>query len=77
MRELEVHITNKSLSKSYKISIDDEFAVVFKKDLALFSDKNGNIDAKDLLEAFVKKSYEQFINAKELNRLIKKIEENR
>ncbi|WP_297574761.1 hypothetical protein [uncultured Campylobacter sp.] len=75
MKTLEVTITSKSLSKSYKIRLDDNFAEYFKEELAIIVDRNNFLDAKDLLNAYVKKSYESFMQAKELEKLIAQIKE--
>ncbi|CZE47587.1 hypothetical protein [Campylobacter geochelonis] len=76
MKELEVHITSKSLFRSYNINLDDEFAVTFEKELNLLMDSTKSIDAKDLLKAFVQKSYESYERTKELKELIEKLENN-
>ena len=77
MKEIEVTITSKVLSRSYRIKLEDEFADVLKKELALMTDSYNNLDAKDLLNAFVKKSYEKFVQTKELNAILENLKEKR
>lgn len=74
MKEIKVNITSRSISRSYNISLDDEFARYFEKELNSIADKNKNLDAKDLLYAFVKKSYENYMQNKDIDELIKKLE---
>ncbi|PSM51486.1 hypothetical protein CBLAS_1339 [Campylobacter blaseri] len=74
MKEIKVNITSRSLSRSYNISLDDEFAIFFERELNLITDRNKNLDAKDLLYAFVEKSYENYMQNKEINELFKKLE---
>ncbi|NLY04182.1 MAG: hypothetical protein GXZ15_05015 [Campylobacter sp.] len=76
MKELEVYITSRSLSRSYKITVEDEFADILKKELDGIVDQNKNLDAKDLLLAFVKKSYEKYMQTKEINEILLRIEES-
>lgn len=77
MKEIEVTITSKVLSRSYKIKVDEEFATTLQKELAMMSDGGNNLDAKDLLNAFVKKSYEKFIQTKELNAILEELKEKK
>lgn len=68
MKRIEVHITSKSLSRSYKIEIqDEEFATIFKKELGALVDGGKFLDAQNLLDAYVKKSYENYLQLKKLN----------
>lgn len=75
MKELEVYITSRSLSRSYKITVEDEFAPVLRAELEGILDHNNNLDAKDLLGAFVKKSYEKYLQTKGINEILLEIEE--
>lgn len=72
MKKIVVKLTTKSLSKEFKISLDDEFADVFVADLNKIMEKNEFLDAARLLEAYIEKSYENFTLAKEIDILIKK-----
>ncbi|MCI6988442.1 MAG: hypothetical protein MR902_02580 [Campylobacter sp.] len=68
MKRIEVYITSKSLSRSYKIEIqDEEFATIFKKELGTLVDGGKFLDAQNLLDAYVKKSYENYLQLKKLN----------
>ncbi|NLK66636.1 MAG: hypothetical protein GX282_04080 [Campylobacteraceae bacterium] len=73
MKEIKVTITSKVLSRSYTIKVDDEFALVLERELASITDSYNNLDAKDLLNAFVKKSYEKFQQTKELDLLLQEL----
>lgn len=75
MKELEVQITNRSLSRSYKITVEDDFAPILTAELEDIVDHNKNLDAKDLLGAFVKKSYEKYLQTKGINEILLEIEE--
>ncbi|QKF65165.1 hypothetical protein [Campylobacter corcagiensis] len=75
MKELEVYITSRSLSRSYKITVEDDFAQILKEELQGIVDHNNNLDAKDLLGAFVKKSYEKYLQTKGINEILLEIEE--
>ena len=73
MKTIEVNLTSKSISRSYKIKVDDEFALVLSKEFAMMSDGNNDLDAKDLLSAFVKKSNEKYMQTKELNKILEEL----
>lgn len=73
MKTIEVNLTSKSISRSYKIKVEDEFALVLSKEFAMMSDGNNDLDAKDLLSAFVKKSYEKYMQTKELNKILEEL----
>lgn len=77
MKELEVYITSRSLSRSYKITVEDDFAPILREELQGIVDHNNNLDAKDLLGAFVKKSYEKYLQTKGINEILLEIEEMR
>lgn len=71
MKEINIKITSKSLSKSYAIKLDDDFAVAFEKDWAILTKGDDSLDAKDLLYAYIQKSYENFCQGIELEKAIK------
>lgn len=73
MKKIVVKLTSKSLSKEFKISLEDEFGDVFEADLINLLDRNEFLDAGRLLEAYIQKSYENFTLAKEIEALVKKI----
>ena len=58
MREIEVLITSKSVGRSYKINLNDEFARVVEKELLPLLQQGKMLDSKTLLEAFMNKCYE-------------------
>ena len=68
MKKLTVSIA----AKRYDISVSEEFAAVFEKELAETFTK-GNNDIKTLLSAYVKKSYEKFLLEKEIDKISEKL----
>lgn len=71
MKEIVVQVTSKSLTKKYTINLDDEFALSFDKEWLNLSDSGGFVDAGELLEAYIKKSYESYLQIKEIDKLMK------
>ena len=71
MKKLTVSIA----AKRYDISVSDEFAEVFEKELEKTFIKDGNNDIKTLLGAYVKKSYEKYLLEKEIEAINLKLEE--
>jgi len=62
-------------SKDFDVTLDDEFAKFFEEDFkATFGEKN-TIEAKELLYAYVQKSYDEYLSKIEYKKLIAKIEE--
>ncbi len=62
-------------SKDFDITLDEDFAKFFEKDFkATFGEKN-TIETKELLYAYVQKSYDEYLNKIEYKQLIDKIEE--
>ena len=61
MREIEVLITSKSVGRSYKINLNDEFARVVEKELLPLLQQGKMLDSKTLLEAFMNKCYENYV----------------
>jgi len=62
-------------SKDFDISLDGEFYEYFKEDFSrVFKDKK-NIEAKELLQAFVQKSYDEYQDKLRLEEISKKLEE--
>lgn len=47
-------------SRDYTISLDDDFAQAFERDWQEFMDGKRFLDPKELLNAFVKKSYDSY-----------------
>jgi hypothetical protein len=61
-------------SKDFDITLDTEFAKFFEKDFkSTFGEKN-TIETKELLYAYVQKSYDEYLNKIEYKQLIDKIE---
>lgn len=63
-------------SKDYTISLEDDFAEFFEKDLAKFLNENNAIGTKELLTAYVQKCYEKFEQTKSVDNLSLKIAES-
>ena len=62
-------------SKDFDITLDEDFAKFFEKDFkATFGEKN-TIETKELLYAYVQKSYDEYLSKIEYKKLIAKIEE--
>ncbi len=62
-------------SKDFDISLDGDFYEYFKEDFSrVFKDKK-NIEAKELLQAFVQKSYNEYQDKLRLEEIAKKLEE--
>jgi len=59
-------------AKRYDISVSDEFAKEFEKELEETFIR-GNNDIKTLLSAYVKKSYEKFLLEKEIDKISEKL----
>ncbi len=60
-------------SKDYTISLDDEFAKYFEKDLAKFLNENNTIGIKSLLTAYVQKCFESYNQNKQIQLLTEDI----
>ena len=70
----EVLITSKSLGRSYKINLNDEFARVVEKELLPLLQQGKMLDSKTLLEAFMNKCYENYVQSQEIEKLINQID---
>ena len=68
MKKLTISIA----AKRYDISIDEEFASTFEREIDE-SFKKGSNDVKALLSAYVKKSYEKFLLEREIDRINEKL----
>ncbi len=68
MKKLSISIA----AKRYEISVSEEFASNFEKELEETFTK-GNNDIKTLLSAYVQKSYEKFLLEKEIDKINEKL----
>ena len=68
MKKLTISIA----AKRYDISVSEEFASTFEKEIEETFTK-GNNDIKTLLSAYVKKSYEKFLLEKEIDSINEKL----
>ena len=75
MKEISVQLTSKSLTKKYVINLDDDFAGVFGREWRILTRGGDYLDAGELLEAYIRKSYENFMLNKKIDALAKDIDE--
>ena len=75
MKEISVQLTSKSLTKKYAINLDDDFAGVFGREWRVLTRGGDHLDAGELLEAYIRKSYENFMLNKKIDALAKDIDE--
>ncbi|EKQ0705710.1 hypothetical protein P4Q13_000964 [Campylobacter jejuni] len=62
-------------AKDFIVKCSEEFANFLEDDIALISGGTNKIELKRFVDAFVKKSYENYILERELKKLIKAINE--
>lgn len=62
-------------AKDFIIRCGNEFAEYLESDIDLMSKGTKKIELKQLVDAFVKKSYEHYILQKELKKLLKTIDD--
>ncbi|MCH5336824.1 MAG: hypothetical protein J1D99_05335 [Campylobacter sp.] len=62
-------------AKDFIVKCSEEFANFLEDDIALISGGTQKIELKSFVDAFIKKSYENYILERELKKLIKAINE--
>lgn len=62
-------------AKDFDITLDEEFSQFFEANFRETFGEKTNIETKELLYAFVQKSYDEYLTKKEYKILIDKIEE--
>ena len=62
-------------SKDFDITLDEEFSQFFEASFKEIFGEKTNIETKELLYAFVQKSYDEYLNKKQYKKLIAKIDE--
>ena len=62
-------------AKDFVVRCGEDFASYLQTDIDLISGGTRKIELKKIVDAFVKKSYEHYILQKELNKLLKTINE--
>ena len=62
-------------SRDYTITLDDDFAEVFERDWQKFMGGKKFIEPRELINAFVEKSYESYTNLRVVKDVTKDIEE--
>jgi len=70
MSKISLHVG----SKDFDISLDGDFYEYFKEDFNLSFNDRKNIDIKELLQAFVQKSYNEYQDKLKLEEISKKLE---
>ncbi|MBS4234930.1 hypothetical protein [Campylobacter vulpis] len=63
-------------AKDFVIKCSDEFADFLEDDIALLSNGTKKMELKSFVDAFVKKSYQNYTLQKKLQKLIKTMNEN-
>lgn len=63
-------------AKDFIVKCSEEFANFLDDDIALLSAGTKKVELKRFVDAYVKKTYENYILQKELKKLIKNINEN-
>ena len=61
--------------KDFDITLDDEFSKFFEAEFIETFGEKQNIETKELLGAYVQKSYEEYRNKKEYKKLIDMLDE--
>lgn len=74
MKEIEVLITSKTVGRSYKINLNDDFARVVEKELLPLLQNGKLLDSRTLLEAFMNKCYENYIQARQIEKLVNEVD---
>lgn len=62
-------------SRDYTITLDDDFAEIFERDWQKFMGGKKFIEPRELINAFVEKSYESYTNLRVVKDVTKEIEE--
>ena len=62
-------------SKDFDITLNDEFSIFFEEDFKKTFGKKNTIETKELLWAYVQKSYDEYLNKIEYKKLVYKIGE--
>lgn len=61
-------------SKDFDITLDEEFSKFFEKDFKETFGEKKSIETKELLWAYVQKSYDEYLNKMEYKKILEKIE---
>ena len=62
-------------SKDFDITLDEEFAKFFEKEFKETFDEKNTIETKELLYAYVQKSYDEYLAKIEYEMMVNKIDE--
>jgi hypothetical protein len=63
-------------SKDFDITLDEEFSKFFEDDFKETFGEKKSIETKELLWAYVQKSYDEYLNKIEYKKILEKIEKN-
>jgi hypothetical protein len=61
--------------RRFDVDVDDEFATYLDEQIKKDFNKDGNNDVKSLVQAYVRKNYELYIQDKEMKKMIKECED--
>jgi predicted HD phosphohydrolase len=61
--------------RRFDVDVDDEFASYLDEQIKKDFKKDGNNDVKSLVQAYVRKNYELYIQDKEMKKMIKECED--
>ncbi|MBE0496050.1 MAG: hypothetical protein IBX45_06540 [Campylobacterales bacterium] len=68
-------VTVSVASKDYTITLEDAFAEAFLRDMEVFLGKKKGLDTKELLTAFVQKSYDFYAQERQMHDMVLKIDQ--
>ncbi len=60
--------------RRFDVDVEDEFASFLEHEMSKDFNIDGNNDLKTLLQAYVRKSHELFVQEKKMQEIVKKIE---
>jgi DNA-binding transcriptional regulator YhcF (GntR family) len=70
-KKLNIHIVN----RKFEVDVDGEFALFLRAQASKDFNMEGNNDIKTLLQAYVKKNHELFIQEQEIKNILKKLDD--
>lgn len=72
MSKISLHIGG----RNFDVEVDNDFAPYIQHNMAKDFNIDGNNDLKALVQAYVRRSYELYMQDKKITEIVKKIEEN-
>jgi len=61
--------------RRFDVDIEDQFAIFLENEMAKDFDIDGNNDLKSLLQAYVRKNHELYLQKQKIDYILKKLEE--